>query len=88
MPQFRGDVGSEWCQQHHHILQHLAAVALLLSQLIDGNHEGRDRGVVAEALHILAHFLDEFVQSLEIFLRGLAVIDEQSIAVAAIEERP
>jgi len=45
-PQFFGDMGRKGSDEHGQDGEQLAVVALLLSQLVDANHKGRDGSVV------------------------------------------
>ena len=61
-------------------------MTFLLTKFINGNHEGRDRGVVAEFLNIFGYFLDELMHALEIFFRGLDIVNYQFFFTSALPE--
>ena len=63
-------MGSEGRNEDDERLHHLGVLALQGAQLVGGNHEGRDRGVVGELLDVLRDLLDELVERLELFGRG------------------
>lgn len=46
VPELLGDVRGERCDEDDELLEDVAAGALLLGELVDGYHEGRDGGVV------------------------------------------
>ena len=77
LPKFFCNVRAEWSQQHNKVLQHFLARALHLVQLVQANHEGRDRGVIREVLNVLRNFLDELVDGLQLFLRAFWVVATQ-----------
>ena len=85
-------MGCEGSYQDDQRLQGLTALALLLSQLVDANHKGRDRSIVREYLNVLRHLLDELMNTLQRLLCRLAIVNEQLairiLATVAKEQRP
>ena len=59
-------MGCKWGNQYNECLQHLLVLALLLAQLVHADHEGRDRGVIAEGLYIGRYLLNKLVYALQV----------------------
>ena len=88
MPQFLSDMGSEGSDEDDHIAKHFTVVTLLLTELADTDHEGRDARVVGESLDVTGHLLDELVHTLQAVLRRLGVVDEPFIGAVLPEQAP
>ena len=73
MPEFFGDVWSKRSDEYDELLEDSLAAALLLGELIDGDHECRDGSVVGELLDVARHLLDELVERLEVVGRWSSV---------------
>lgn len=61
VPEFLGDMGSEWCEYYKKIRQHLTRMTLHLCEFVDADHECRHRSIVGEGLYIACNFLDKLV---------------------------
>ena len=74
-------MGSEGSNQDDEGLQHLLVLALLLREFVHANHEGRDRGVIAEGLDIARNFLNQLMNALHVLSSSLAIVESVLIEV-------
>ena len=87
MPKLFGDVRREGGEDDDERLEDGALRAFQSAQLVHANHEGADGGIVREVLDIVGHFLNQFVERLELFGSRFAIRHLQRILVA-IEQPP
>ena len=79
VPQLFRDMRGKRAQQDGERLQDGTLGAV--TQLVQGNHEGRYGGIVGEGLNVFLLLADELVQGLQLLLRGLLVRHQPLLAV-------
>ena len=87
VPQLFTNVWSERSEHDNKLFEYFFLVAFQVEKFVHTNHECADRSVVRELFDVSRHFLNQFVESLQFFLRCRFVL-YQILVRAAVEQRP